>query len=91
MANTQSPGLQDRFPPAGPRRERCGPDWQRRRGQTHQAAGAGKKEHGRKKPKYSVNPLGTQNKDISEFIIVRTVHQVRRKAPPLSEASNKCI
>ena len=30
MANTQSPGLQDRFPPAGPRRERCGPDWQRR-------------------------------------------------------------
>ena len=41
MANTQSPGLQDRFPPAGPRRERCGPDWQRRRGQTHQAAGAG--------------------------------------------------
>ena len=53
--------------------------------------GLGKKEHGRKKPKYSVNPLGTQNKDISEFIIVRTVHQVRRKAPPLSEASNKCI
>ena len=25
----------------GPRREPCGPDWQRRRGQTHQAAGAG--------------------------------------------------
>ena len=36
MANTQSPGLRDRFPP-GPRGERCGPDWPRRRGQTHQA------------------------------------------------------
>ena len=31
MANTQSPGLRDRFPP-GPRGERCGPDWPRRRG-----------------------------------------------------------
>jgi hypothetical protein len=39
MANTQSPEIRDCFP-QGPRRGRCGPDWQRRRGQTDQAAGA---------------------------------------------------